>query len=145
MNMILITGASGTVGGEVLKQALATGVQTRAMYRDSRSMAGAPSAAKPVIADYTRAEELRAAMRGVERIFLACAPVPNLAELEGNAIDAAQQSGVKHIVKLSVIGAESGAHEFARPHQKVEEKLRASGLAWTLLRANGFMQNFLQL
>jgi uncharacterized protein YbjT (DUF2867 family) len=83
-------------------------------------------------------------MRGVERMFLLCAPVPDLAALEGNAIDAAKAAGVKHIVKLSVIGAAEAAHTFAKPHHDVEEKLRKSGIRWTLLRCNGFMQNFLQ-
>ena len=140
--MILVTGASGTVGSEVVKQLSAAGAKFRVMFRSKEDKA--PAGAEVAIADFSDPATLRSAMRGVERVFLLCAPVPNLAELEGNAIDAAQAAGVKHIVALSVIGAAEAAHTFARPHHEVEEKLRRSGVQWTLLRCNGFMQNFLQ-
>jgi uncharacterized protein YbjT (DUF2867 family) len=140
--MILVTGASGTVGSEVVKQLSAAGAKFRIMFRSHEDKA--PAGAEVAIADFSDPVTLRTAMRGIERLFLLCAPVPNLAELEGNAIDAAKAAGVKHIVKLSVIGAPEAAHTFAKPHHEVEEKLRQSGLRWTLLRCNGFMQNFLQ-
>jgi uncharacterized protein YbjT (DUF2867 family) len=141
-DMILVTGASGTVGSEVVKQLSGAGPKFRVMFRNKEDKA--PVGAEVAIADFNDPDTLRAAMRGVERLFLLCAPVPNLAELEGNAIDAAKAAGVKHIVKLSVIGAAEAAHTFAKPHHQVEEKLRKSGIRWTLLRCNGFMQNFLQ-
>ena len=140
--MILVTGASGTVGGQVAKQLSAEGAKFRVMFRDKGDRA--PAGAEAVIADFSDSAALRVAMRGVERMFLLCAAVPNLGDLEGNAIDAAKAAGVKHIVKLSVIGAAEAAHMFAQPHHEVEEKLRDSGMRWTLLRCNGFMQNFLQ-
>lgn len=140
--MILVTGASGMVGSQLVKQLNATGTKFRVMLREQSDKA--PAGAEVAIADFSDAATLRAAMRGVERVFLLCAPVPNLAELEGNAIDAAKASGVKHIVKLSVIGAADAAHMFAKPHHEVEEKLKKSGIGWALLRCNGFMQNFLQ-
>ena len=140
--MILVTGASGTVGSEVVKQLSAAGAKFLVMFRSKEDKA--PAGAEVAIADFADPDTLWAAMRGVERMFLLCAPVPNLAELEGNAIDAAKAAGVKHIVKLSVIGAAEAAHTFAKPHHEVEEKLRKSGIRWTLLRCNGFMQNFLQ-
>src|SRR5256714_14236880 len=141
--MILITGASGNVGSEVLKQVIATGAKPRAMYRSQQAGASAPKEVDVAIADFAKPEELQRAFRGVERLFLLCAPVPELPQLEGNAVDAAKSAGVKHIVKLSAIGAGEGAHTFARGHQASEGKLRESGIAYTLLRPNGFMQNFL--
>ena len=67
----------------------------------------------------------------------------NAVALEGNVVDAAVAEGVKHIVKLSVISAEAPAITFARWHHASEQKLRASGLAWTMLRPGNFMTNTL--
>ena len=141
--MILITGASGKVGSEVLKQVIASGTKPRAMYRNQQAAAAAPKGVEVAIADFAKPEELQRALRGVEKLFLLCAPVPELPQLESNAVDAAKSAGVKHIVKLSAIGAGEGAHTFARGHQASERKLRESGIAYTFLRPNGFMQNFL--
>lgn len=141
--MILITGASGNVGSEVLKQVIATGAKPRAMYRNQRAAASAPKGVEVAIADFAKPEELSRAFRGVEKLFLLCAPVPELPQLENNAVDAAKSAGVKHIVKLSAIGAGEGAHTFARGHQASERKVRESGIAYTFLRPTGFMQNFL--
>ena len=141
--MILITGASGNVGSEVLKQVIATGAKPRAMYRNQRAAASAPKGVEVAIADFVKPEELKRAVRGVEKLFLLCAPVPELPQLENNAVDAAKSAGVKHIVKLSAIGAGEGAHAFARGHQASERKVHDSGLAYTFLRPTGFMQNFL--
>jgi uncharacterized protein YbjT (DUF2867 family) len=141
--MILITGASGNVGSQVLKQLSATGAKLRAMYRNQQAAASAPKGIEVAIADFAKPEELKQALRGVEKLFLLCAPVPELPQLEANAVDAAKSAGVKHIVKLSAIGAGEGAHTFARGHQAAERKLRESGIAYTFLRPNGFMENFL--
>jgi len=56
-------------------------------------------------------------------------------------VDEAKRAGVKRIVKLSVIGAAAEGFIFARWHRAVEKYIEASGLAWTFLRPNGFMQN----
>src|SRR5207244_9469205 len=95
------------------------------------------------IADFAKPEELKRALGGVEKLFLLCAPVPELPQLEGNAVDAAKSAGAKHIVKLSAIGAGEGAHTFARGHQASERKVHDSGLAYTFLRPTGFTHNFL--
>lgn len=82
-------------------------------------------------------------MEGVESIFIVTPPAPNLEELEGNAVDAAQAVGVKHIVKLSVWCAEQGEFLFAEPHGAIEKQIKASGIPFTFLRPTGFMQNML--
>jgi uncharacterized protein YbjT (DUF2867 family) len=65
-------------------------------------------------------------------------------ELEQTFIETAKEAGVAHIVKLSVIGANPEAPlRFARSHGRVEQALKASGIAWTLLRPTAFMQNTL--
>ena len=66
--MILITGASGNIGSEVLKQA-AAGLQIRAAFQSRDKVGGAPAGIDTVLMDYTRPETVRAALRGVQRIF----------------------------------------------------------------------------
>ena len=81
-------------------------------------------------------------MRGVEKVFVVAVGL-NQVELEANVVDAAKRAGVTHVVKLSVIGAESPQIEFARWHARAEQKLMASGLAWTMVRPGNFMTNSL--
>jgi uncharacterized protein YbjT (DUF2867 family) len=84
-------------------------------------------------------------MTGIERLYLVSAAAHNVA-LEGNAIDAAKMAGVKHIVKLSVVGADAPEthDQFSKWHAQAEARLRSSGLAWTMLRPHFFMTNALQ-
>jgi uncharacterized protein YbjT (DUF2867 family) len=135
--MILITGASGTVGSEVLKALIARGAPVRAGYR-SRPQ-NLPAGVESVPLDYDRPETLSPALRGVETLFL----LSNTVAPEVRVVDEAKRAGVKRIVKLSVLGAAEGLFEFARWHRPVEQHVEASGLAWTHLRPNGFMQNMI--
>lgn len=143
--MILVTGATGTVGGEVARSLTARGERVRVLVRDGAK--GAPfeqNGHEVAVGDFSDPASLDAALDGVDHVFLVCAAGPDQAELEGNVIDAAVRAGVDHLVKLSVAGADAGATvRFARIHAEVEEKLRASGLGYTLLQPNGFMQNSL--
>ena len=101
--MILITGASGNVGREVVKQALAVGLKIRATFQSAAVAAKAPAGLEGVILDYTKPETIRPALRGIERIFLVAPPIRDLPALEANFIREVQASGAKHIVKLSAL------------------------------------------
>jgi uncharacterized protein YbjT (DUF2867 family) len=68
--MILITGASGNVGREVVRQALAVGLKIRATYQSAAVAAKAPAGLDGVIMDYAKPETIRSALRGVEKVFL---------------------------------------------------------------------------
>jgi len=138
--MILVTGASGTVGREVLSEVRKTGKPVLAMYRaeDARS---APAGVNTVIADFADRTSLQKALQGVDTIFLVCAPIPELVELEGNVVDACKAVGVRHVVLNSALGAGDYDKSFPSWHRKVEDKLKASGLGYTILRPNTFMQN----
>ena len=139
--MILITGASGTAGRAVLEEMRKSGKELRAMYRAEQDARKAPGGLGVVIADFADRESLGRALDGVETLFLVCSPIPQLAELESNVIDASREKGVKHIVLHSALGAGDYAKSFPSWHRVVEDKLKASGLAYTILRPNGFMQN----
>ncbi len=139
--MILVTGASGTAGGAVLQAALAAGLPVRAMYRDRQDAAKAPTGISVAIADFANRESLRGALDGIEHVYLVCGPIPQLVELESNMIDACLAAGVHHVVLNSALGAGRFPKSFPAWHTQVEAKLQASGLGYTILRPNGFMQN----
>ena len=141
--MILITGVTGTVGGAVSAQLQSMGVAHRALVRDVARAAGGPGVT-PVAGDLARPETLAAGLAGVEKAFLMSPPVEQGLELEKNFITAAKRAGVRHVVKLSAIHAAPDAgYYFARQHGLGEQALEASGMAYTMLRPNGFYQNFL--
>jgi uncharacterized protein YbjT (DUF2867 family) len=137
--MILITGASGNVGKEVLKQIVRTPAQVRAAFQSPSKAAGAPSGVEIVIMDFNRPETLRSALKGVERVFLVGPPTPDLPALERKAVDEIKQSGIRHVVKLSAMGGRAAT--FPRQHADSEDYIKSSGVAYTFLRPNGFMQN----
>ena len=139
--MILITGASGNVGKEVLKQIVAAGAKVRAAFQTVTKAAAAPSGVEIVTMDYNQPQTLQAALKGVERVFLVGPPTPNLPALERKAVDEIKQSGVRQVVKLSAMGGRDAI--FPRQHADSEDYIKSSGVAYTFLRPNGFMQNFI--
>ncbi len=137
--MILITGASGNVGSEVLKQALAVGLKIRATFQSPDKAAKAPAGMEGVIMDYAKPDTIRPALHGVEKTFLVGPPVRDLPAMEANFIKEVRAAGPKHIVKLSALGGRESM--FPSGHRHSEENIEASGLPYTFLRPNGFMQN----
>lgn len=139
--MILITGASGTVGGAVVDEIRKSGQPFKAMYRGEEDARKAPAGAATVVADFSKKESLTSALAGVQTVFLVCAPIPELVELESNVIEACQKNGVKNVVLNSALGAGDYPKSFPSWHRKVEDKLKASGLGYVIFRPNSFMQN----
>jgi len=138
--MILITGANGNVGREVVKQALAVGLKIRASFQSPGAAAKAPAGLEGVIMDYAKPETIRPALHGVEKIFLVGPPARDLPALEANFVKEVRAAGRKHhIVKLSALGGRESM--FPKGHRDSEENIKASGLPYTFLRPNGFMQN----
>jgi uncharacterized protein YbjT (DUF2867 family) len=138
--MILITGASGNVGREVLKQVMETGNHVRAAFQTLSNAANAPAGVDVAILDYNKPETIRAALEGIERVFLVGPPTSNLPAMERNAVDQMKASGTAHVVKLSAMGGRSAT--FPRQHTDSEDYIKSSGISYTFLRPNGFMQNF---
>ncbi len=140
--MICVTGAGGTVGGEVIKQLESAEAPFRAAYfSNEKADAARTRGVDAVIIDYDRPESLRAAFQGCDRLFLLGPNALNQSELERNAVDAAKAAGVRHIVKQSVLGAVEESFSLAKVHRPVERAIESSGLTWTFLRPNSFMQN----
>ncbi len=139
--MILITGASGSVGKAVLQEAIRKESEVRAMYRSKGEAAKAPSGCEAVLADYADKQSLRKALEGVNSVYVVCSPIPQLVNLESNMLDACKESRVKHVVLNSALGAGDYPKSFPSWHRKVEDKLKTSGMSYTILRPNGFLQN----
>ena len=139
MGTILVTGSTGTIGKEVVRALRARGADVRrAARQDDRG--GPPT----VPLAWDDPASIRAALEGVERAFL-LTPFSDQQAHYGRAfVRAAQDAGVKHVVKLSVIGADAEPGiQLGRWHRAVEQDLEASGVPFTILRPTNFMTNFL--
>ena len=139
--MILITGASGSVGKAVLQEAIQKATKVLAMYRSKEEAAKAPAGCEAVLADYADRQSLLKALNGVNSVYVVCSPIPQLVELESNMLDACREAGVKHVVLNSAMGAGEYGKSFPSWHRKVEDKLKGMGMTYTILRPNGFLQN----
>lgn len=143
--MILITGATGTVGSEVIQRLSAQSVPARAVTRDLRKVQdNAPPHIKFLQGDFDDHESMRRACAGVERAFLLTNSTDRAEEQQIAFARVAIQSGVRHIVKLSQLHADANAPQrFLRYHGVVEAAVQASGLTFTFLRPNLYMQGLL--
>ena len=143
--MILITGATGSNGTEIVKRLASRNVQVRAMVRNrDRASAIAVPNVEVVEGDFDRSATLLSALADVERAFLLTNSSERAEAQQIAFIDAARRSGVKHIVKLSQFEADASSPvRFLRYHAAVEAALQASGIAYTFLRPNLFMQGLL--
>ena len=143
--MILVIGATGTIGSEVVRQLAAKGQKVRAFVRNPEK---AEKLKGPNVelakGDFDDVESLRAALKGADKLFLLTAGVENITQIEPRAVDEAKKAGVKHIVKLSVMGADmQPGITLGRAHRAAEMAVEASGIPWTFVRPSGFMTNAL--
>lgn len=145
MNPILVTGATGTNGAELIRELLARGARVRALVRDAaRAAARLPSAVELVVGDFGKPSTAAAALAGVERLFLLAAGDERMEDHEIGFIAAARSAGVRHIVQFSAIGAHPGSRSFfSRVHGRAEVALVDSGMDYTILQPSFFMQNLL--
>jgi uncharacterized protein YbjT (DUF2867 family) len=146
MTTILVTGATGTIGSQVVSALKGrNGVTVRAAVRSAakaESLKGGN--VTPVDFEYTKPELLQKAVAGVEKLFLVTPFTPDQVDLGVRLVDAAKAAGVKHIVKLSAIGVDyEGGIQLGRWHRTLERYIQGSGLTYTFLRPNNFMENFI--
>jgi len=141
--MILVTGGTGMVGSEIVRLLSQQGVVARALVRN-------PSKAKElpgitwVAGDLSKPETLASAFDGVQTLFLISSIHQDTVAVQHNAIEAARNAGVKHIVKLSAFGASDHSKApICLWHYQIEKEMQASGMDWTILRPHHFMQNLL--
>ena len=143
--MILVTGATGLNGSELVRRLSARGIPSRALVRNlekAQPLASLPHV-EVVEGDMARPDSLTKALRGVDRAMLISSSDPTMLETQCTFIDAARKAGVRHVVKLSGIIPElDSPFRFARMHAEIEKRLEESGLAYTHLRAGEFMPSY---
>jgi uncharacterized protein YbjT (DUF2867 family) len=140
--MILVTGATGNIGGALAHELDALGAKFRVLVRDPARAAALPTRAERVIGDLGEPATLKAAFAGVDKLFLL---TPGIGvDYAAHAVDAAKVAGVSAIVFLSSYAvARDPMPAMARWHHAREQIIRASGIAATFLRPGGFMTNAL--
>ncbi|AGC44188.1 NmrA family protein [Myxococcus stipitatus DSM 14675] len=138
MNVIL--GATGVVGAAVLEELHERRLPVRAV---SRARTPHLQGLEHVRVDLATGDGLAACLEGAESVFLVTGDMVDQVGAELRVIEAARHAGVRRLVKLSILGAESEAFYLARVHRAIEREVERSGLSFTLLRPGGFMQNFI--
>jgi len=143
---ILVTGATGTVGSEVVKQLSSAEQKVRAAVHSATrfSSKGKLKGIELTEIDYNNPETLGEAFKGTNKLFLLTPSSPKAAELATNLVNEAKKAGIRHIVKQSVMGADTSLEvEHLRLHRQAEKIIEESGIPFTFLRPNDFMQNFI--
>ena len=142
---ILVTGATGTVGSEVVKQLASSGQRIKAAVRtqNKADKFKENKAIDIVSIDYNKPETITDALRHVDRVFLLSPPSPHMAEVSSILVSEAKKNEIQHIVKLSVFGADSEPGTvIGRIHRQEEKVIEESGVRYSFLRSGAFMQNF---
>ncbi|MBP8003054.1 MAG: NmrA family NAD(P)-binding protein [Chloroflexi bacterium] len=147
--MILVTGATGQVGSIVVQELAAKRTPIRALVRNPDKAARiAAQGIEVFVGDLGDPASIEAALVGIERIVLITSNAPDMAELQGNVIAAAKQrGGIQQIVKLSggnYVGPNAPT-EVGVKHWQIEEQLAQSGIPYTCIRSNLFLQTIIQL
>jgi uncharacterized protein YbjT (DUF2867 family) len=146
--MILVTGATGKNGAEILKLLSGRKERVRAMVRNRNHITTAKLNCQLefVEANFDDEASLRKALSGVQRAFLVTNSSDRVEERQLRFVRLARESGVKHIVYLSQLHASADSPlRFLRYHAAVEDGIRVSGMTFTNLRPNLYMQGLLMI
>ncbi|MCP2165717.1 NAD(P)H-binding protein [Goodfellowiella coeruleoviolacea] len=144
-NVVLVTGATGNVGRQVVSQLVAAGVPVRALTRDPDS-AGLPAGVDVVRGVQSDPAALAAHLAGVDRVFLMW---PSERTETAADVVAALAGQVRRVVLLSSGAVRDGVppaeqtHPIGRRHAELEAPIERSGLEWTFLRPLAFATNTL--
>ncbi len=142
---ILVTGATGTTGAEVVRQLIAAGQSVRALVHDTEAIDKLPRKNIEVtMGDYDDAASLALAFKGIEAVYALTSVNPKQVAWMRDLVDAAKHAGIKRFVKQSGMTAgQDSPSALIRDHGQSDDYLRRSGLSYTILQPNSFMQNLL--
>ncbi|MCL1500896.1 NAD(P)H-binding protein [Xanthomonas nasturtii] len=143
--MMLVSGATGGIGGELCRLLKEAGTPFRAMCRKQQQVDDLRrKGIDAVLGDFDTPDRLQRAMQGCDTLFLITPPTPGQVAQETAAIDAAKRAGIGRIVKVSASDCNVRSPvPWAKSHALIDHHLRASGIAWTILKPTAYMQNFL--
>lgn len=142
---ILVTGATGNVGRELLRALAHVGATIVGGTTTLAKAAGLEKqGVEPAVIDFSDPASLAAAMRGVDSVFLLVPLAETMGEWGANALSVARASGVQRIVRSSAMGADVNvAFRLGRAHGMVDQLVIESGIPYTILRPNSSMQSYL--
>lgn len=141
--VITVTGATGTIGSELVRLLSERGATARAVLRNAAKLRELPGIVW-VMADLSDESLLEAVLAGTTRLFLLTSNAAGFGKLQARVIEAARSVGVEYVVKLSALGASPRSKAgLGLEHWEAEQALRDSGMRWTILRPHTFMQNWL--
>jgi len=150
MRTILVTGATGTVGSEVVKQLASSDQRGQSVIRaaiHSQNKADKFKSDNKTVEivnfDYNKPDTIADALDHIDTLFLVTLPAPNMANISSSLVKEAKKNGVKYIVKLSVMKADAEpGFTVGRLHRQEEKIIEESGIPYTFLRPTSFMQSF---
>jgi uncharacterized protein YbjT (DUF2867 family) len=140
--MILVLGATGTVGSALVRELATRDAPFRVMLR-SLGKRTLPPGTQIVTGDLADPDSLPPAFHGIERLFVLTPPVDTMVALQTAALHAARAAGVRQVVKLSAVGAAEDAPTHLQRWHAATDALVRSFPSWTVLQPNTFMQNTL--
>jgi uncharacterized protein YbjT (DUF2867 family) len=145
--IILVTGANGLTGREIVRKLSTKGVSVRALVRNVAKAKSLSLDTLPNVTIYEgymeKIETLAPALRGVDKAILISSSNPDMESVQSAFIEAAKKFNLNHIVKLSGIIADiNSPFRYARMHAEIERRLENSGISFTHLRAGEFMQSY---
>ncbi|HEY7571583.1 MAG TPA: SDR family oxidoreductase [Nitrososphaeraceae archaeon] len=140
----VVTGASSTVGSEIVNRLTASGQKVRAAVRDPGKYSMTSPDLEMVHVDYYKPETFDNLFEGGEKLFLLVPFVKSMLEITSGIVKIAKKQGVKYIVNQSLLGLDvySGS-TISRLHRRAEKVILESSIPFTILRPNYFMQNFI--
>jgi uncharacterized protein YbjT (DUF2867 family) len=147
IDTILITGSTGNVGSQVVKQLSSFSSSVRAAVQSkNRADDIKNTKAELVEMNFNKSDTIEAAFKDVQKIFLLTPFVPDMVEMSKSLIREAKKANVNHIVKQSAFGSDlKDGITMNKLHRQVEEAIESSGINYTFLRPMSFMQNYLGL
>ena len=142
--MIMVTGSTGTIGKDVVKELRGMDARFRVVARDPEKARKLLGDVQIVRGDLGDRGSLDAAFEGGTKLFLLGPGSPTQVADQHNAIEAAKAAGITHVVRSSAFVSDTESTvPLGRWHGQTDEELRRSGLKWTILQPEAFMQNLL--
>jgi uncharacterized protein YbjT (DUF2867 family) len=144
---IFVTGATGNQGGQVLRELLKTGVKVRVDVRsEEKANDFKKLGVQTARMDFRDMPSIEAALQGIDKAFSVSPMAADMVAMGINFVKGAKKAGVKYIVRSSAMGADAPQPiTLGQWHREMEKALEDSGLAYTILRPNSFMQNYINM